>query len=205
MKKNIRAFTLVELLIASSIFLVVMLTIYSAFHTGIFAYRNIDKTINTYQTARQVLERMNLDLRTSIVYSDQEAQFTGNKNEVSFLTLTDTFSKDTLALAQDYAFVSYQLAGDKLMRLCRKNKECLNYKSKIEPEEMAFNIEELNFSYGYINAIDKSLKFKDSWAGQDAPGEEAQLPVAIKVKLSLKDKIRQDFERTIFLPLAKAQ
>ena len=197
MKKILRAFTLVELLIASAIFLVVMLPIYSAFQSGIFGFRNIEETIDIYQTARQILERMNLDLRNSFAYSQDDAKFIGTKNEVSFLTLVDTFGEDTIV--EDYAYVSYKLEENKLMRLCRKNKEALNDKSKIESDEMSSNIEKIDFSYGYIDLADQSLKFKDLWSGPDTPGEQGTLPVAIKVILTLKNKIKQDFQRTIFL------
>ena len=106
-KMSLTGFTLVELLITSSIFLVVMSMLYLAFQSGIFGYRNIEETINLYQTAREILERLNLDLRNSVVYSDEDTKFIGTKNEVSFLTLVNTYSEDTLV--QDYAYILYKL------------------------------------------------------------------------------------------------
>lgn len=205
MKKNIMAFTLVELLIASAIFLVVMLTIYSAFQSGIFGYRNIEETINMYLSARQILERINSDLRNAVVYSGQDAKFTGNKNEASFLTLVDSFSKQADTLNQDFAYVLYKLEGNKFLRLCRKNKDALNEKSETEPDEMSLNIVTISFSYGDIDHTDNSLKFKDSWAGEGAANEKVRLPVEVKVKITLKNKINEEFERTIFLPQAKVE
>lgn len=198
MRKN-NAFTLIELLIASSIFVIVILTIYSAFHTGIFGYRNIEETITIYQTARQILDRINLDLRNSFAYSNNETKFIGNPKDITFLTLVNTFSEDRIV--QDYAFVFYKLEGDKLMRLCRKNKEALNENSGILPEEMASGVE-MTFSYFYIDSPNNSLKEKDLWNAQDKPEEKQKLPVAIKVKLTIKNKIQQEFERKIFLSLA---
>ncbi len=198
MKKILSAFTLVELLIASAIFLVVILTVYSAFQGGVFGYRNIEENINMYQTARFILERMNLDLRNSFVYSKKDANFTGNKDEISFLALVDTFSQDKIE--QAYAFVSYKIEEDRFMRLCRKDKESLKEESEIQPEEIVSNIEEVSFEYGYIDPIDNSLKFKGSWAGKDGPQDEQKiLPVAVKIKLSIKNKIKKEFERLVYL------
>ncbi|MFH1129087.1 MAG: prepilin-type N-terminal cleavage/methylation domain-containing protein [Candidatus Omnitrophota bacterium] len=190
MKKN-TAFSLVELLVASAIFVVIMLTVYSSFHTGIFGYRKIKEAVNIYQTAGLILERINLDLANSFSYSAQESKFSGAKSEISFLSLVDTFSQDKIR--QDYALVSYKLDGTKLMRLCRKNQEALNNKSEAAPDEMADNIKEVTFSYGYISVPEQPLEWKDLW---DDP---KSLPLAVKVSLILSNnKAEQDFERTIF-------
>lgn len=199
---RIRAFTLVELLIASAIFLVIMLTVYSSFHTGMLGYRNIEEAIDVSQSTRQILERINLDLRNAVIYSAREAKFAGNKGSIEFLTIADRFTQDEIL--KEYCLVSYSLEGARLMRLCRRNQESLNQESRVSPEEMAYNLEEIAFSYGYINVMDNSLAWKDSWAVQDAPEDEQKsLPVAVKVELRLKSRIKQDFQRTIFLPLDK--
>lgn len=193
--KLVKALTLVELLIASSIFVVVIVTIYSAFHSGIFGYRNIEETLDVYQTARSILGRINLDLRNSFAYSEDETKFVGEKNKISFLTLVDTYRQDKIV--QDYAFVSCKLGDDnKLVRLCRKNQEALKEDSEIQPEEMADNVEKLNFTYFYFDTADSKLKERDSW---DDP---KNLPVAVKVSLTIKAKLEQKFERTIYLPKA---
>lgn len=192
-----KAFTLIELLIASTIFMVLMVTAYSAFHTGIFGYRDIEENIDIYQAARLILERMELDLKSSFPYSATEAKFSGSKNEMSFLSLVDSFNKDKIST--DYAFISYKLEENKLLRLCRKNQESLKEKSEMQPDEMAGNIKELSLNYGYIDPADNSLKFdNDSWG--DTLDEQKTLPVAVKVNLVLKAKAEYSFERTIFLP-----
>ena len=206
-KKNIVSpgvgFTLVELLIACSIFLVVMSTIYSAFHSGVFGYRNIDETINAWQSARYILERINLELRNSFSYSAQDSRFLGSKNDISFLALVDTFAPGG-TLEEDYASVSYKLEGLKLIRLCRKGQDSLKEKSETQPEELYSNIEQMSFAYGYIDESG-SLQFQDSWPGQGSPQEAKKLPVAVKVDLTLKNRMKDNFTRTIFLPLAEAK
>lgn len=190
--KRPNAFTLVELLIASVIFVVVMTTIYSAFHTGIFGFRNIEEIINTYQTARQILERINLDLRNSFFYSEEESKFTGENNKLSFFTLVDSYQGDKII--PEYAFVAYKLEGNKLMRLCRKRQDALNDKLDIESDEMASNVGEIIFSYGYFGAGSQEIRWKDSWEDKKA------FPLAVKINLTIKDKGEQNFQRTIYLP-----
>ncbi|MFH1458640.1 MAG: prepilin-type N-terminal cleavage/methylation domain-containing protein [Candidatus Omnitrophota bacterium] len=193
--KRHRAFTLVEVLVSSSIFLVVLVTAYSAFHAGVLSYRNIEDRISLYQAGRFILERIHLDLRNSFAFSKGRARFLGFANEMSFLTLIDSFSQD--AISKEYCLVSYALENDKLMRLCKRGKQSLDEKSSAAPDEMACRLQELVFEYGYVDPADKSLKFKDTWASES---EQKSLPVAVRIKIVLKNKSVQDFERTIYLP-----
>lgn len=193
--KRSYGFTLVELLIAASIFVVVMVSIYSSFGAGMFGYNDIEENIRISQAARQILERINLDLRNSFAYSDSDSKFKGERLDISFLSVLDSFSKDEIT--QDYAFISYKLEGDKIMRLCRRNQEALKETSGIEAEEISALIEELVFSYADIVALEHTLEWKDSF------GEvQKTLPAAVKVKLILKSKVKEEFERTIYIPLA---
>ena len=198
---NPRGLTLIELLIAISIFVVLMVTIYSSFQTGIFGHRNIEETITSYQAARQVLDRVNLDLRSSFIYSSEDAKFTGNSHQISFLTLVDTFKEDKIV--RDFAFVSYNVTDDKLMRLCRKGKDSLRDSSEIQPEEMVSGVEVV-FQYAHIPNENAEIEFQDDW-GIDSDEEKKVLPAAVKISLIEKDKTQQGFERTIYIPIIKTE
>lgn len=187
-----KAITLIELLIASSIFVVIMMSIYLTFNTGLFGYKDIEENIDIYQSARLVLERLNLDLRNYFGYSSEETKFTGSNNEVSFLTLTDKLSQGKLI--KSYTFVSYRLDGKNLMRLCRRGEEALNEKSETKAQELAANIESLTFSYGFIEAGDNEVKWIDNW------DDKKIFPIAVKAKIIVLGKQKQAFERTIYLP-----
>lgn len=197
-----KAFTLVELLIAASIFLVLAVTVYSAFRTGVWGFRDITENIDIHQAARQTLERIDKDLRNAFVYSrGNKSRFLGEDSGMSFLTLLDTFTPG--GMVKDYALVSYELKGNTLLRLCRKNQESLNTGSEVRPEEMVFNVVKLKFSYGSFDFTDKTLKFQDSWGSKDAVDEQKILPSAVRVTLSIKGRLAQEFERTIYLPTIK--
>lgn len=190
--KEYKGFTLIELLIASSIFTIVMVTIYSAFRTGFLSYGNVEESVNVHQAARVILEQINLDLRNSFAYRKADTGFFGEKNKLSFFTLVDNYRNNKFVW--DYAFVSYSLQGNKLMRLCLINRDTLDNISGIQSEEVASNIEELVFSYGLLDADGKTLKFQDFYE------DKKNLPVAVKVELRHKSRIKYDFARTIYLP-----
>lgn len=190
-----KSFSLVELLIAASLFVVVMLSIYTSFGAGMFGYKDIEENIKISHAARQALERINLDLRNAFSYSQPEAKFSGTKVDISFLSLVDKFYNN--AIIRDYAMISYRLEGDRLMRLCRPNQEALKETSEVEAEEIASGVEEISFVYGNIVASGQPLDWKESW------GDDPELlPAAVKIKLILKNKIAQEFERTVYIPLA---
>lgn len=200
MIRNKSAFSLVELLIASAIFVVVMVAVYSAMHAGMFGYKNIEENLDFYQAARQIIGRIDLDLRDAFIFGDSNnyTGFSGDNSKISFFTLVDTFSSDSLK--QDIAFVSYESEDNKLLRLCRKNGEAFNENSEIPPDQMMQSAE-IKFSYGFLPAGRQEIIFKDNWA-LDSDKEKKALPCAVKVSLTLKGKTEQIFTRTIYLPLA---
>jgi len=207
MKRN-AGFTLIEILVASLIFTVVMLTIYSAFHSGIFGYRDIEENINVYQQAKIILERINLDLRNAFIYSDGDAKFIGDNDSgvLSFFTTVDAYQAQ--GLASTYARVEYSMDGEKLMRRCLKNQESLSSTVVTKAQEMGSGIK-IKFQYGYLPVPDQDVVFQDSWAKGPTPPdpEKKNLPVAVKVNLTItitnpqtQAKRSRDFERTIYLP-----
>jgi prepilin-type N-terminal cleavage/methylation domain-containing protein len=201
MKKGSSAFTLVELLLASTIFAVVAVSIFSAFRSGYFGYTSIAENIQTYQSLRFIFNRLSLDLRNAFIYTQEEGRFRGEKDSLSFYSLVDSFAEDRLV--EDYCRITYELKEKKLMRLCRKNAESIGDVSDVLPEELPAELEDLTFSYGYFDQAKNTLEWKDAWnSGTNPLPEEAKtLPVEIKVKITLKTMPGEEFTRTIFLPL----
>lgn len=187
-------FTLVEVLITTAVLVVVMVTVYSAFRTGVAGYRSIEQALRTSQEARNVLERIRVDLRDCFAYSESDARFLGTPEETSFLSLVDTFTKDKVLRA--YAFISYRREGDRLLRLCRRAKESLNDASVVLPDEIAAGVTEFRLQYATLDVGGEALVFSDTWTGKK------ELPVAVKIDLEIGGA---RFERTIVLPLAKVQ
>ena len=209
MKRN-RSLTLIELLIATSIFVTVTMTLYSAIHSGIFGYRNIEDSIEIYETARSIMERLNLDLRNCFAYKDKEGitKFSGNDKELNFLATVAAFSNDKID--RDFAFISYTLDANRLMRLCRRNSEALREASVIQPQELASHIKEMNFKYlcfdpqGPKDPKEKTVIEKDSWA-LTSEDEKKTLPLAVHISLTVQGKVEKKFERIIYLLAAEVK
>ncbi len=177
-----KAFTLIELLISISIFAVIMVSLYSAFGTGVLGLGKIEESATAYQTGYMILSRIEKDLRNSFAYSADEVKFTGKKDALTFLTLTPEFS-----------LISYSLSGDKLLRLVRINKDALKTDSETKPKALAQNIKQIEFTYFYPDPDTKELKENDNWTDNTA------FPTAVRVRLILEKKADAPFVRTIYL------
>ncbi|MBF0522516.1 MAG: prepilin-type N-terminal cleavage/methylation domain-containing protein [Candidatus Omnitrophica bacterium] len=195
MQKDNAGFTLVELLIASTILVIVLVVIYSGFRTGVFGSRDIAHTVDLHQAAMEALERINIDLRNSFIYTKKNTKFFGDKEHMSFLSLTDKFSED--GNSPEYCFISYELDNGKLIRAVRKNKASLDETADAERDELADGVEDLTFSYGISSSDAKEILWKESLEGSSA------VPFLIQVRLALRNgKAQSVFERNVALPLS---
>ena len=191
MKKKCHGFTLMELLIASALFIVVMAGVYSSFRTGVFGYRHMDKQIEFSQGKGLAFWRINGDLRNLFSFSDNESKFNGGENALSFLTEVDFYQDKQMR--QDVAFVSYSLAQDKLMRLCLRGKDSLTHPDTVNPQEMAVGVKDLQFSFAAISSSNGSLLWNESWNNNQT------LPYAVKIKMVFNDSAKAPLQQIIYL------
>ena len=195
MRKN-KAFTLVEILLSITIFVVIAVSLYSVFNTGMFSYRRIKGGVSVYQTARGVFNRIGLDLRNSFAFSEEETKFEGNNKEITFFTL----------VSGPYSNVSYSLQEDRLMRLCKKGPESIKEDYLLEPSIIAKKIKDLQFSYAFLTGDENIYDWQNVWAEEET--EKDQMPLAVKIRLVLeeessKQKNEVELERIVFLPCRK--
>jgi len=195
-----KGLTLLELIIASAIFTVIMAVLYTSFSSGIFGTKSIDDSIKVTGGARLILGKLNSDLINSFVFSDEEARFSGREDELSFMTLTDSFIEGTFF--REYSKVSYTQDQERLLRVCRRNKQSLDPNSEVTPQELSAGAQ-IKFEYGYYSIPDERIIFKDSWATEGTEAlleEEKNPPLAVKVNLTLGSSDAESFERTIYIP-----
>lgn len=211
--KLVRGFTLVELLIAASIFSVIMLSLYSAFQTGILSYNRIDSAFNVYQTARIVLNRIELDLKNSFIYSKADSKFIGNSQTLELYSIVDTFQEGEVS--SKASLIKYDLSDGILKRTCYAGLGTLKENPEITGDVLSSDVEELSFQYAYTAANpDKLYDWQDSWPNIDDISkkneQEKTLPLAVKIKLALIERDRQEkkigiieFNKIVSLPLSE--
>ncbi len=212
MKKN-RAFTLIELLIAVSIFSIVILTVYSAFQTGILSYRKVDSAFETYQTLRSALNRMESDLKNSFAYDNAEdSGFSGTKDSLDFFSIVDYYREDKINT--DVCRVRYAWDENEkaLKRTCYIGPDALKTDIPENGAELAPNIEKIILEYAYPTQEEggSSFKWQDSWPIKKDEYDLTQqknLPLAVKITLFTTEKEGSEekpvFNKIIPLPLGK--
>jgi len=201
--------TLIELLIASSIFAIIMASVYSAFYGGFLGYRKMDASFEVYQSARTIFSRIESDLRNSFAYTKDDSKFHGSDANMDFFSIKELFVKDNSFI--DICKIKYEKADTKLKRTYYRSLEALKDDVVVEPQVLAPEIKEISFEYAYATGnADKPYEWQTSWP--KCKEQTPTLPLAVKIKLSLvwpdKDKKADakpiEFSRVVSLPLSKS-
>ncbi|MDD4938539.1 MAG: type II secretion system protein GspJ [Candidatus Omnitrophica bacterium] len=175
MKKGI---TLLELLITSSIFSVIILSLYSAMHTGIMSYNRLDSASRAYHSARLILDRLERDLSGAFIYSVDGAFFKGSVSEVEFFKSGPD---------EDLCRVRYTFNGEVLERACYHGMEALRREPEVPAEELSGNVKEIAFEYASLALNPQGRGWQKSWPQENNASEAFSLPPAVKVRLLLID------------------
>ncbi len=212
-----RNFTLLELLIALSLFASIMVALYSALSVGIIAWKRGDQGSNLHQRARIILDTMVSDVR-KCVYFDY-IQFLGQANEVYFpvaLPVTDASSKDPTVFDTSIFKITYFLKKTSsrskyksLMRLQETFLKSLD-ESRREAKILSEDIADVSFQYIYVvdEEEKETLTETESATYWETDWDvENKIPKSIKIKLVLvdqpgtKEEEKITFERTVFIPI----
>lgn len=186
--KNNKAFTLVELLIAVSIFSVASIAIYSTFSSGTSVLRRVKNIDFTHQRILLKAERFSRELRE--LPGCRKQLFLGVKTKISF-----PGNLDYIPCRITYYFDSSSFY---LMRVVDKLSQIITPEGKVDaqfkskPTVFLSKIKEVKFSYLNLDPVKNEYKWIDEW-------RQDYLPAA--VKLTVTSQI-QEYVWTIFLPKA---
>lgn len=212
--RRVLGFTLIEILIAVSIFSVIAIALYTGFNAGIRVWRRAEQNMELHQSIRFFLGGIGKELRNAINYGQAEGigeiagegeaklvvkpdlVFVGERDNISFVTLITRILEENES-SVELAKINYSLNTDgTLMRKAAYQNEGFA-ETDINTEKLISDVEELRFEYVY-KAEDEELPptWKDYWQGQEG------LPIGVKVFLKLKKQegIAGDFFKTVFIP-----
>lgn len=203
-KKHLSGFTLLEVIVSVSILAIIMAAIYSAYISNVEAIQVARENGHVQQTARTILELMTKDVQSALVETQVTPEtvrlgFAGKTEErdgrrmdrVDFTTLSH------LALSEqepstDLCEVGYRVVEDEeqqgVLLLVRRDDaspdEDLTEGGVVQ--ELSRNVLEFRITYE-----DTMGEERDSWELNE-PGATPELPVLVKIRLTLKDDLNRE-------------
>jgi prepilin-type N-terminal cleavage/methylation domain-containing protein len=167
-------FTLVELLIAVSIFSVVSIAIYATFNSGMTVWRRAKDTSGEERTFLLRTEKLSRELRQA--FNSGDIPFSASKNKIQFPSIIDSdICRIIYSFDQNKKILSR--SGDKLTDILAADKK------ELEPKFSSYlsGIDELTFSYLIFDLSKNAYTWKEEW-------KEGILPIAVKVTITAKAK-----------------
>ena len=179
------AFTVIELLIALSIFSVIAITLYSTFFAGISTWKRSGDNTGIYQNIRVTFDDIARDLKNMIYFTkdDESAYiFSGTSEQVIFMTLEEGISEKTEP-QRELVRIAYSFdnaKGDIVREIAGIS---LGFDTrKAEKEILLKNVEDFKVEYCYFSGDeDDPYLWQEEWSD-----EEVKTPRGVKITASLK-------------------
>ena len=196
-RSNSTGFTIIELLLAISLFLLVSMSLFFSMRSGLQLYKRSDEGLATTHEIMFLLNTLTHELRNSFRYSS--VPFKGDERTLTFPSVLLTYDKDevfTDIYKIEYNFKSRTLTKEKHSLSRNKDK-------KVTQKILHPLLKDMSFCFGFFDENEKIVVWKDEW-----PLEfEGMFPQAIKVNLivtffdkDMKRGIDKKIERKIWIP-----
>jgi len=192
---NKKGFTLIEILISTAIFVIVVGMVYTIF-TGTLSYwKRGYGTTSRQQAARLIFSRMTENISSLFLSIPRNINCFGTKEKFYFIS----------ALAKgeegDLSEIGYEFVPiDKTIVFSYQEKADFDFDTYDEKNIIAVDILGLNFSY-----LDKEGSWLDNWDSRLGGQQEKIPPQAIKISFEIKNTDLPDgketFETIVELPI----
>jgi len=195
-KTRIKGFTLLELLITTSLIALMGLAIYSTFVRGVMVWDRGSKTNIVEREVRFSLQSLAKELRSSFKFSGIE--FKGTKNEISFPTYVNT-AGIAQAPKWEVGRVSY-FFDSKKNTFSRWQKSYIDLFQDDLPKarEIVSQVNDLEINYYFFDTIGKTYKWKNSWSDKE------NFPSGIRIVLTIgSGEEEKEFVKTVYIPTTK--
>jgi prepilin-type N-terminal cleavage/methylation domain-containing protein len=197
-KKN--GFTLIELLIVIAIFSLLIVTIFSAFRTGLLAYEKIDVSTSLYQRVRISFNLIEAELKNVFVYNKLDSGFIGGAGSIQFFTILDSYDKEG-KVSSNIGYLRYEVVGNSLTRGSSEGMLASKTNLKDENELFLSGIEEMSLQFAAPSTVPgKIYEWQNLWPGDDL-SQKKQLPIAVKIKIVVRQNDNNLVEFNKIIPL----
>ncbi len=196
------AFALIELLVAVSIFAIVITVVYSTLFIGIKTYHRIQAELNLNQDINRALDRLSIELRNcyDAEYNEQkeEGGFIADSQSLSFFTIQNDYSQESYPRL--LARVSYSFREESLFKKSQIDKDAFLEEENFAEEELLSGIQTFSIKYLYYKKEYFEEEYKFEWKSEWI--DRALVPQGISIeitKLDSENNISASLNRHIFL------
>lgn len=179
-----RGFTLIETLLAVTLFAIVMSSSYGIFSMGIQIWRRTQGADVYERQAITTLERMGRDFRMMLKTTDELNAGEGTAQKVIFPFMVTDYDRDGTPFFQN-GKIGYEFDKNKKTLCMRKYTATDLYKER-EPEcrVLVEEVQKLKFKYWLYEGIGESFSWYERWDGEES------IPQAIEVTLELNSQLK---------------
>lgn len=173
-RQHPKAFTLVEMLVVTSILAIILGGLYTSFQTGLRAYSRAEENLLQKDEGDIFLDQLAWELRHAVPYRAQP--FVGEKDSIAFPAYLRRYTAK--GFEENLFFVEYKFKGGSFIRQEKRLEERFR-KGKDAKETLFEKLEAAEFDYLYMNPNDE-LEWNKKWTNEPYVG----LPRGVRIKLS---------------------
>ena len=207
--RQAQGFTFIELIIAVTIFSIVAVSVYSVFRAGIRLWYRTNPLIQANQSIRYFFNTISTDLKNSVPYNAtlpglktfgsserNSANFEGEKQRISFMTLVDVSGSGVLPHTELAKVVYYFDRSKKAVKRAVATKAEGLTEDHAKVTDILSDIDDKDFGFEYCYKTTSSLtdydyEWKDTW--EDEERDKGKIPRGVRVKAG-------GYSKTIFIP-----
>lgn len=193
-----KGFTLLEVLVATAIFIIVIGMIYTIFMGTLSYWKRGYSLVSRQQAARTLFSRMTNNISSLFLSIPRSMYCFGSKEKLYFISVSTRSSSSGGGdlVEMGYEFVS----SDNTIVFSFQEKADFDFDTFDSRDIMAVNILGLTFSY-----LDKQGNWVDNWDSRIGGQQEKLAPQAIRINFAIENTDYPDnkevFETVVELPI----
>ncbi|MEA1963635.1 MAG: type II secretion system protein GspJ [Candidatus Aerophobetes bacterium] len=182
MREKRKGFTLIEVILATSILAFLLATLYYIFWKSSSAWEKGNARIRMYQKSRACLDMMSREIKTAFISRGNPClKLKGDKGRLTFISTSNKIGEKG---EYDLCEIEYSLSNSNLQRRIRASLDP-DSKKKGATNTIASNVMNLSFSY---NGNDGWQESWDSTMGTEDNTSNDVLPQLVRITLTTYDE-----------------